>query len=364
MKRRLLPPNVTSFLDRHRRERLRFRRKGQKTYYFKSPFGTEEFRVELRACLDSQPTPIGLDRVAPGSFNDLIGRYYRSTSWNKKSRSEGTKLHDKRIIERFRAKHGQRLVAEMEYQDVDTILAGMSETPTAANKLRKQLRRLCAFAVKVGMRTDNPVDHVDTLETDSKGFHTWTEPEIEQFQNRHPLGTKARLAMELMLWTGQRKSDIVRMGRQHISDGRISLVQQKTKKPLRIPVAPRLLEAIVAMPNSGQLAFLVTEYGRPFTANGFGNWFRARCDEAGLPHCSSHGLRKAISRRMAEIGASNQTIKSVTGHSGDSEVALYTKDADQQRMADVAIARLAEWELANRAEKLANDTKEAVDNAQ
>jgi integrase len=154
--------------------------------------------------------------------------------------------------------------------------------------------------------------------------------------------------MELMLWTGQRRSDAIRMGRQHIRDGRIRVVQVKGGKELWIPVAPQLLEAIVAMPAHGaHLCFLINELGRPFSNAGFGNWFRDQCDAAGLPQCTSHGLRKATMRRMAELGAGNQTMKAISGHSKDNEVARYTAEANQRSMADDAIAALTRWEVSN-----------------
>lgn len=88
-------------------------------------------------------------------------------------------------------------------------------------------------------------------------------------------------------------------------------------------------------------------YGRAFTSAGFGNRMRKWCDEAGLLHCSTHGLRKGISNRMALTGAGNRAIKSITGHSGDSEVALYTREVDQEALARVTMARLIKWEMAN-----------------
>jgi integrase len=89
------------------------------------------------------------------------------------------------------------------------------------------------------------------------------------------------------------------------------------------------------------MTFLLTEYGHPFSAAGFGNWFRTQCDLAGLPHCTAHGLRKAAARRMAEAGCTNQQIKSITGHKTDKEVARYTAAADQIRLSDQAIEALA-----------------------
>jgi integrase len=104
------------------------------------------------------------------------------------------------------------------------------------------------------------------------------------------------------------------------------------------------------------LTYLVTVYGKPFTPAGFGNWFRDRCDEAGLPHCSAHGLRKAAARRLAEAGCSNQLIKAWTGHKGDSEVALYTRDADQIALSDQAGARLMASEMSNLRTELDNNS--------
>lgn len=194
------------------------------------------------------------------------------------------------------------------------------------------------------------------------GFHTWSEDEIAQYQARHPLGTRARLALEIILWTGQRRSDARLFGPDHMKRGKINYRQGKTGKDLWLPAAPQLRQAIDAMQRVGLKTYLVTEYGKPFGKAGFGNKMREWCDEAGLPHCSAHGLRKAIARRMAEGGATQQQIKAVGGWSGDAEVAIYTAAADQERMADVSIDRLSQQDLANRATRLANPSSEASEN--
>ncbi len=141
----------------------------------------------------------------------------------------------------------------------------------------------------------------EAVQSDSEGYHDWTEEEIAQFMARHPLGTKAHLALMLMLCTGQRKSDAVRMGWGDVANGMIRVRQQKTGTPLMIPILPTLQAALADLPKDAP-AFLLTEYGRPYSAAGFGNWMRDRCDEAGLPNCASHGLRKACARRLAEAG--------------------------------------------------------------
>ncbi|MFM9936985.1 MAG: tyrosine-type recombinase/integrase, partial [Novosphingobium sp.] len=124
-----------------------------------------------------------------------------------------------------------------------------------------------------------------------------------------------------------------------------------------LAIAPQLLAAIKAMPASTGLCFILTEWGRPFSVKGFGNWFRDQCDAANLPHCTAHGLRKATMRRMAELEMPNATMKAVSGHSKDDEVARYTQAANQERLADGAIQQISEWETSNPHSRL--DTKSA-----
>ena len=188
------------------------------------------------------------------------------------------------------------------------------------------------YAVEVGLRPDNPANGIRLPNLKTDGYHAWTEAEIEQFQERHALGTKARLALALLLYTGQRRGDVVRLGRQHIRDGFVHMRQQKTSIELALPIHPTLA-AIIAETPAEHLTLLTTQTGKPFSAAGFGNWFRNRCNEAELGHCSAHGLRKAAARRLAEAGCTPHEIGAITGHASLSEVQRYTKAADQKRLA-------------------------------
>jgi hypothetical protein len=157
----------------------------------------------------------------------------------------------------------------------------------SARKLRKELVRLFAFAEKKGMIAKSPMHHVALVKVPasekSKGFHSWSEEDIETYRASHPLGSSARLAMELILWTDQRGIDSMHLGRQHMKNGRFEITQTKTGKVLSIPIAPQLLETLIAMrPKADAPAFLLNELGRPFSRKGFGNKFRQWCDEAGL----------------------------------------------------------------------------------
>src|SRR4029077_14942992 len=117
------------------------------------------------------------------------------------------------------------------------------------------------------------------------------------------------------------------------------ITQQKTKAPLPpIPIGAALAEAINAtVPTS--ITFLINEWGRSFTARGFGKWFTRQCHRAGIKGLSPHGLRKAACRRLAEAGCSANEIAAISGHKSLNEVARYTRAADQARMARNAMAR-------------------------
>lgn len=354
MAKRLLPANVSAFRDRHGKTRYRYRKAGQPTRYFKGELGSPEFLAELREFQQAAGAAEPRREIVRGTVDDLLARYYRSQDFN--DQGEVSRAKNRAVLEGFRDGRGERRVAAVTFEHIDAILAKKAKKGTnaagrpiggkaAAQRLRKQLRRLFAYAVKIGMRADNPVELTAQVKYKTKGWHDWTEEEIAQFRARHPLGTKPRLALEIMLWTGQRRGDVRTFGRGHIRGGKICYTQQKGGKELWLPVVPQLQRAIDAMPSVGIKTFLVTEAGEPFTHAGFGNWFRDRCDEAGLPQCSAHGLRKACARRMADIGAGNQGIKAVGGWTNDREVATYTAGADQRRLAEQTLTAVSAWEM-------------------
>ena len=152
--------------------------------------------------------------------------------------------------------------------------------------------------------------------------------------------------MALLLYTALRRSDMVTIGRQHRKAGEFVLHHTKNVSETVIPIAPALAAAIDAMP-TGQLTYLETEHGRPFTAAGFGNWFRRKCNAAGLPHCSAHGLRKAMSRRLAESGATPLEGRAITGHKTDREFAHYAESANRRALGITAMGKVVANHLGN-----------------
>jgi len=227
---------------------------------------------------------------------------------------------------------------------VSGMLTGLK--PFARNGWIKTLRSLYRFAIEAGFVDADPTAGIKKTEASLAGtMHTWSEAEVAQFEARHGVGTAARLAFALLLYSAQRASDVVRIGPQHVRDGFLFVRQQKTKmarqdRELRIPGHPELRRVIDATP-TGQLAFLVTRYGVPFTAKGFSIRFSEWCKQAGLPDgCTAHGLRKTACVRLVQAGCSISEVMAISGHRNMAQVKTYIEKVDQQRLAETAMAPL------------------------
>jgi integrase len=355
---RKAPRYTHGYIDRHGKPRWYLRRRGYKSVPLPGLPWSPEFMTIYESVLSGQePTQIGESRTRPGSVSALIVKFYRSGEWAGLATS--TKMTYRGILERFREEHGHRPVSALEREHIRAIIAKKARTPQAANNLRKIIRLLMRFAVEEGWRRDDPTAGVKAIKVRSDGIYTWSESDIATFKKRWPVGTKQRLALALALYTGQRRSDLVRMGKQHVRNGCIHVVQQKTKTKLAIPIHSELQIVLDATP-SEHLTYLTTAFGRPFTPAGFGGWFRTACEAAGLPKgCSVHGLRKAACRRLAEAGCSANVIAAISGHRTLKEVARYTSAADQGRLADTAIRALSrperEQDVANQEDGLAKN---------
>lgn len=334
--------------DRHGNVRIYVRRPGMKKVRLRETPGTPEFIEEYRTALAGRTKPerrgkAELPRAGKGTLRWLCEQYFGSAEFKG---LEARTQHVRRLIlDGVCARDGEKPYRLMETRHVRRRRDEKAETPEAANSLVKALRQVFAFAIDNDLAERNPAKDVPYLKGGAEGFHSWSIEEVRQFEERHRVGTKARLALALLLYTGQRRSDVVTFGRQHVKDGWLTFTQAKNRKrkpiTLSIPVRPEL-KAIIDATRSGNLTYLVTAFGKPFTANGFGNWFRERCDEAGLPHCSAHGLRKAAAARLAELGAGESEIMAVTGHTTSKEVTRYTRGARQKVLAAKAMARFDE----------------------
>jgi integrase len=343
------PKFVQGFIDRHGKPRWYFRRPGFKRMPLPGLPWSPEFMTAYEEALAGQPVAIGSERFKPGTIRALAVSYYNSVAF--RSMKPITQSVYRNLIDRFceeidreGGKHGEKRAATIQREHILKLMAARADKPDSANGLRKVLRAMMKHAVEIGVRADDPTRDVKALRPKSKlGFHRWTEDEIAQFEARHPIGTKARLALALGLYTGQARQDVVGMGPQHVRDGVLNWVRGKTERTtgieLSIPVHPMLRTIIDATP-SGHLTFSITEFGKPFAVAGFGNWFREQCDMANVHHCTFHGLRKAASVRLAEAGCSPHEIAAITGHASLKEIVRYTNTVDRKRLARSAMEKM------------------------
>jgi integrase len=331
------------YIRREKDGRLYVRRHGRSIRLRQKP-GTaaflDEYQLALQKLEAAAPAPkLTLTAPAKDSFRWLCTHYYRSAEF--KLLAPSTQKMRRRILDAVCVRHGAKPFALMEASHVRQLRDAKAEMPEAANSLLKALRALFAWAVESEHVESNPAKLVPKLNRPSEGFHTWTVEEVRQFEAHHPPGSKPRLALWLLLYAGgPRRSDVVRLGRQMIRDGWLTYKPVKTAKTgqiVSVPVLPELQAEIDRQPKT-HMAFLVTAYGKPFTAAGFGMRFREWCNAAGLPHCSAHGLRKASATLLAERGASERQLNAFFGWAESSnESRRYTRAAQQKVLARGAV---------------------------
>jgi hypothetical protein len=331
---------VQSFVDQHGKPRFYFRRRGSKRIPLPGIPGSTQFMQAYEAALNATPTPVGASlRSKPGSVSAAIAAYFDSASF--RSLAPGTALSRKVVLERFRTAHGGLPLATMPPQFVHVLLDSM--TPHQGRNFLKAFRHVIKWCLDRKLCANDPTAGIKVRLPKSDGYTCWDESWIASFEAHWPIGSKARLALALGLFTGQRRGDCVKIGRQHIRDGVLTVRPEKTKNTtairLTIPVHPELQKIIAATP-VGHLTLLTTKSGKPYGADAFSVQFRTWCDAAGVPG-SFHGLRKAACRRLAEAGCSASEIAAISGHASLSEVARYTKAADQAKLARAALGRIA-----------------------
>jgi integrase len=225
--------------------------------------------------------------------------------------------------------------------DRKAIIAGRERraaTPFQARHFVAAMRGLFTWALESEHVRVDPTSDVKTRKPKTDGFPPWTEQEIAQFESRWPTGTRERLIFDLCVYTGLRRGDIARLGRQHVSNGVIAIDTQKTGTRVTIPMLPELMRSIEAAP-TGDLAFVVNHDGKPMTKEGMANAFRDACRTAGIPK-SMHGLRKSAATRAANAGATVAQLEAIFGWSGGRMASHYTRAADREHLAKEAIEKL------------------------
>lgn len=336
--------------DRHGNIRLYYRKDGRKLR-LRGPEGSqvffEDYNRALLGRLAKTAKPVTSHGIVRGSFRELCIAYFESAAFRSLA-PRGQKVR-RGILERFCINNddGKKLYAQMESKHLRVRRDAMMDRPEAANNMLKAVRQVFKYAMKYQDYGHNPAVAVEYLAGNPNGFHAWTMEEISQFEQYHPIGTTARLAMALALYTGQRRADLVTLGPSGMAnrDGtdwlQFTQVKNQANKPvhMEIPITKQLRD-IIDETIVGSDTFLITEKGKSFTSNGFGNKFRDWCDQAGLNHCAVHGLRKAAASRLAEMGCTEQEIMAITGHKTSKEIVRYTRAARQRTRAESALKKM------------------------
>jgi integrase len=311
------------------------RRKGKPSIPLPGLPGSAEFMAAYEAGLAAfvKPKP----RHGEGTIGSLVLSFYQSSAFSNLAPSSRRRY--RLVLDKFAAEDGHRLVRDMPRRVAISIIEEIGEaTPGMANLSASVLRRLFAYAIKKELRTDNPFSGIEPYKLGT--HHTWTEAEIAKYRIAWPIGTRERLAFDLLLYTGQRVGDVAAMRRSDLTSGVIHVTTQKTGAELDIPIHPDLLKSIKACPNQG-LTLFGSPNGRPISAMALSALVARAVQAAGLPkECVPHGLRKSAMRRLAEHGSTSKEIASVSGLRSLKEIERYTDAADQAQLARSAVARI------------------------
>ncbi|MCZ7488234.1 tyrosine-type recombinase/integrase [Rhizobium rhizogenes] len=300
-------------------------------------YGSEEFVKAWKSLIAGET--ISQQPAGKHTLKWLVDKYQQSAAFRGLKTS--TQANRRNILKKACENGGKMLISAITRS---TIAAGRdrrADTPHAAINFMKVMGYLFEWAVDAGYAKSNPVKDVKRPKVKSSGFTPWTEEDVIAFYRKHAQGTQERLSLEIMLFTGLRRSDAYRLGPQHIRNEVIEIKATKNGEDLFIPLHP-ILSATLRGVKSGHMAYIVTpKQGRPFkSAASFGNWFGDACAEAGVSG-RAHGIRKQVAQKLAEAGGSNAELKALFGWNSDAMAALYTKGADKRRLAQAAAEKLS-----------------------
>lgn len=350
------------YADKDRHQNIRYyywRGKGTPKIRLPGQRGSDEFMAAYHACLAGKALP-SAKPVAPAMRLAMDSKSVRwlCTQYMAHHVFKGldVKTRDARrlVLEKMcelqfgetgSRKVGDAPFAGMPSRVVRRIRDLKADTPEAANDWLKTMKALFRWAVAEEHCENDPAKDVPKIQHATEGHHTWTIDEVAQFEAAHPIGTPARLALTLLLYTGCRRADVVSLGPQLIKDGWLTYTQNKNRNTapvtLSLPVLPELQAVIDGTPCS-DLNFLLSRYRRPFTIGAFGDRFREWAKQAGIPHCTPHGLRKAGATRAAQNGANPHELMAIFGWKDIKMAERYTRKVVQKSLAGGAMDKMSD----------------------
>ena len=340
-------PYIKRYKDRTGKVRAYFRRPGFPKVALPGNPRSKEFMAAYCAAMAmvpvvpvaAKPAVTKASRVQSDTVRGAVEAYHRSAEFA--SLAAATAGPRRRVLHQFGERSHDLLLAKV---TTAAIKEAIEARPAGTGKKwLNAIRAMFDHAIATGQfKGPNPCDGLSIKIAASDGHHTWTEAEILQYEARHPIGSPARRLFTLALFTGQRRGDLVVMGQHNVKDGKLVIKQHKTGALVTIPIHPELQRVLDASGPDIAPTFILGEQGDSICAGHVGKLFRDWCSEAGLPdECSLHGLRKAICRRLVQLGMTPHQIMSITGHKSLIEVQRYCDQFSRETAADQAMAALA-----------------------
>lgn len=332
------PPHLQRETSRHGKPVWYVRIGGGPRIRIRAAFGTPEFDVEYQAALAGTPSP---KKGAPpiGTLAWLIPRYRETSAWA--ALSMATRRQRENIFRHVLDTAGAQPFAKINQSTITAGRERRARTPDQARHFLDAMRGLFRWALNAGLVKADPTAGVSNPpRRKGDGFIPWTEEYVEAYERRWPIGTRQRVWLDVLLYTGLRRGDAVRFGRQHVRDSVGSIKTEKSGFTITVtlPILPVLADTLAAGP-CGDLTFIAGEGGQPLTKESFGNLFRDACRKAGVPG-SAHGVRKIAATRAANHGATVAQLEAIFGWSGGTMASHYTRSADRKRLAVEAMHKL------------------------
>jgi integrase len=332
------PPHLHSERTRHGRQVWYVRVGRGPRIRLRADFGTDNFRLEYEAAIRGERPSITGPKT--GSLEWLIARYRETGAW--RSLSTATRRQRENIFRQIvKSGAATQPYTAITAQGLSAARDKRADTPAQARHLIDTMRGLFKWAKGAGFVKINPAADVEyPTQRKTQGFPVWTEDDLARYEARWQLGTKERVWLAVLLYTGLRRGDAVKIGKQHVRNGVMMIRTEKSQGQIdvTIPVLPELEEALRTGP-VGELAFICGDRGGPLTKESFGNMFSEACRAAGIRK-SAHGVRKAGATRAANNGATVAQLEAIFGWVGGRMASHYTRSADRARLAREAIGKL------------------------
>jgi integrase len=328
------PPFLHRQITRHGRAVWYVRvAKGQRIR-LRGEYGTPEFWAAYESAVAGKFASGDPAKFNAHSLGWLIERYRESRAWAKLS--QATRAQRERVLLAVAESAGKTILSRIDRGGIERGIE--RRNLYAARHFLQAMRSLFGWAVRAKLADSDPTAELKVILPATDGHPTWAEDDCRAFETRWPRGTRERVAFDVLLYTGLRRGDAVRLGRPHVKNGVATIRTHKTGQVVSIPILPPLQATLDAGP-IGDLTFIAGERGRPMTKESFGTWFRVACKQAGVSK-SAHGLRKAAATRAANNGATEAQLEAFFGWRGGGMASLYTREANRAKLARDTAAML------------------------